>query len=324
MNPTLISAMKRSKRLYQRASRSTPRDPLQAASVFDHTGQSASDLIKEILSRPRPCLISRFGFNELQCVLTYLQIVQPKSFASKYLDYLRDRKGYFWWDDAVVKSIYEMAGVFPPTADLLNRFSKLFLQDCREIDVLGSWLQSECEIQDFYPQATKVMIEDLEPYYHQNPWSEVLAGKNVLVIHPFVTSIENQYRQRGLLFQDKRVLPEFELITLRTVQSFARIPVPFGNWFEALDSMCEQVGKINFDVAIIGAGAYGFPLAAFIKRSGRQAVHLGGAVQILFGIKGSRWNKEPGVLRLFNEHWVCPLPAETPAEYKIVENGCYW
>lgn len=44
--------------------------------------------------------------------------------------------------------------------------------------------------------------------------------------------------------------------------------------------------KINFDTAIIGCGAYGMPLAAQIKNAGRQAIHLGGAVQLLFGIKG--------------------------------------
>lgn len=292
--------------------------------MFDYTGQSASDYIKEVLSRPRPCMICRFGFTELQCVLTYLHIVQPESFASKCLGFLCDRKGYFWWDEAITKPIYELSGVFPPTANLLSRFAQLFLQDCREIDVLGSWLQSECEVQSFYPQAKTVMIEDLEPYFHQNPWSEVLAGRKVLVIHPFVASIENQYRKRKHLFRDERVLPEFELITLRAVQSLALNPVPFDDWFEAFDSMCEQINKIDFEVAIIGAGAYGFPLAAFIKRSGRQAIHLGGAVQILFGIRGARWDAEPVISKLYNEHWVRPLPMETPPEYKRVENGCYW
>ena len=324
MNSTLISAIKRSKKLYQRLNRSKPRDSLQAPRTFDYVGQPASDYIKEILSRPRPCMICRFGFNELQCVRTHLNIVQPESLLSKYLDFLRDRKGYFWWDEAITKPIYELAGVFPPTANLLTKFAQLFLQDCREIDVLGSWLQSEREVRAFYPQAKTVMIEDLEPYFHQNPWSEVLTGRKVLVIHPFVASIESQYRKRKQLFRDERVLPEFELMTLRAVQSHALNPVPFDDWFEAFDSMCEQINKIDFEVAIIGAGAYGFPLAAFIKRSGRQAIHLGGAVQILFGIWGSRWDAEPAISRLRNEHWVRPLPMETPPEYKRVENGCYW
>ena len=33
------------------------------------------------------------------------------------------------------------------------------------------------------------------------------------------------------------------------------------------------------------------PLAAFIKSIGKKAVHLGGSTQILFGIKGERWDE---------------------------------
>ena len=49
--------------------------------------------------------------------------------------------------------------------------------------------------------------------------------------------------------------------------------------------------KIDFDVAIIGCGAYGFPLAAKLKQAGKQAIHLAGATQLLFGIKGKRWEE---------------------------------
>ena len=45
--------------------------------------------------------------------------------------------------------------------------------------------------------------------------------------------------------------------------------------------------KFDFDVALIGCGAYGFPLAAKLKTAGKQAIHLGGVLQALFGIKGA-------------------------------------
>ena len=41
----------------------------------------------------------------------------------------------------------------------------------------------------------------------------------------------------------------------------------------------------NFDIALIGCGAYGFPLAAFVKGIGKKAVHIGGPLQLFFGIK---------------------------------------
>ena len=77
-------------------------------------------------------------------------------------------------------------------------------------------------------------------------------------------------------------------------------------------------------MAIIGAGAYGLPLAAHVKRLGKKAVHLGGATQILFGIRGKRWDEMPFFQKLYNEHWVRPLPSEVPKDYQRVEGGCYW
>ena len=54
-----------------------------------------------------------------------------------------------------------------------------------------------------------------------------------------------------------------------------------------------EISEIDFEIAIIGAGAYGLPLGAFIKKIGRQAIHLGGATQILFGVRRARWEVDP-------------------------------
>ena len=60
------------------------------------------------------------------------------------------------------------------------------------------------------------------------------------------------------------------------------------------------------DIVILGCGAYGFPLAAMLKNAGKQVIHLGRATQILFGIKGNRWNAHPVISKLFNEKWSTP------------------
>jgi hypothetical protein len=174
------------------------------------------------------------------------------------------------------------------------------------------------------PRTKFVPLQALEPYYYAAPWSEALAGKRVLVIHPFAESINRQYRNHRLLFKDLRVLPDFDLVTLKAVQSIGGAQVAFASWFDALEEMCERVNEIDFDIAIIGAGAYGFPLAAYVKRIGKKSVHLGGATQILFGIKGRRWDDWPFFQQLYNEHWVRPSPSETPENYQFIENGCYW
>lgn len=40
----------------------------------------------------------------------------------------------------------------------------------------------------------------------------------------------------------------------------------FSTWFDALDYMCGECEKIDFDIALLGCGAYGYPLAAHIKK----------------------------------------------------------
>ena len=86
-----------------------------------------------------------------------------------------------------------------------------------------------------------------------------------------------------------------------------------------------EVSKLDFDIAIIGAGAYGLPLASFIKSLGKKAVHLGGVTQMLFGIKGKRWDQSCSQYPLYyNKYWTSPLPDEIPNNHRLVEGGCYW
>lgn len=98
--------------------------------------------------------------------------------------------------------------------------------------------------------------------------------------------------------------------------------------------MKSELDKEPYDVALIGCGAYGMPLAAYSKKTGHKAIHLAGALQLLFGIRGSRWDnpnygiQEFGVQNkykeLFNDAWVYPDESCRPKNYKKVEGGCYW
>ena len=167
------------------------------------------------------------------------------------------------------------------------------------------------------------LYPSLESRLFADPWTESLRGRNVLVIHPFEESIQRQYEKHTRLFRDERVLPEFGRIdTVKAVQSVAGNSTEYVTWFDALESMRAQIADKDFDVALIGAGAYGLPLAAFVKDLGRKAVHLGGVTQILFGIIGSRWERViPRVYRLsvrfVNSDWTRPLPEETPIASKL-------
>jgi hypothetical protein len=202
-------------------------------------------------------------------------------------------------------------------------------QSVASIDLIGVWFNpmEDYMIEKYTNTIPKMcMLESMEPYYFEHPWTSALRGKKVLVIHPFAKKIESQYKKREKLFLNNTgVLPEFELITIQAVQTIAgEKDDRFASWFDALNYMYNEAIKCEFDVAIIGCGAYGFPLAARLKDYGKIAVHMGGALQILFGIRGKRWDNIPQFQTFFNEDWVRPSSGEIPKEAKIVENGCYW
>ena len=91
--------------------------------------------------------------------------------------------------------------------------------------------------------------------------------------------------------------------------------------------MKKQMDQTDYDIALIGCGAYGMPLAAHAKRMGKKSFHLGGSLQLLFGIIGKRWENYPSIYlykQLFNEHWVRPDLSESVTNSEVVEDSAYW
>ena len=292
----------------------------------DYVGQAANDIIRELLERDAPCLIARFGCVELDAILRGYDIAIRKNNLIKFVRLFTGASGPFWWDNSIRKNMLCTTGVFPVDDDTLMRFSKRCLEDCAQLDVLGSWNARELELKrGFFPHVKGISLIDLEPFLRNEPWTQALKGKKVLVVHPFDETIQKQYARRERLFNDARILPAFELITYRPVQSFLGLKTPYHDWFEALGKMCDDIAKIDFDVALLGCGAYGMSLGAFIKRDmGRKAVHLGGVTQVLFGIKGGRYDPNPYYNRLYNEFWVRPNDSERPINFRQHEGGAYW
>ena len=277
------------------------------------TVSKGNTLIRNALLAGRPFMVGRSGKVELGCVDHFLRVrhtTAPK-------DYPR----------SVAFQMSNNAGFFPASNEALDRFSEEYLDAVRHLDAIGVWFNRGESVlaRQFCPGADLVPLESLEPYYDEDPWSSALAGKTVLVIHPFSESIiENYVRSRRKLFADPRVLPDFELHVMKAVQSIAGEPAEHASWFDALSHMKSGMEAVNFDVCIIGAGAYGLPLAAHAKQIGKMAVHMGGATQILFGIRGRRWDELETVSSLYNDHWTRPKRSETPRQYKKVEGGAYW
>lgn len=262
-----------------------------------------------------PFLAGRLGATELR---TILDVLKGEKIVCKSL------KASTRW------SICNWSGFFPDDEIQINHFADLMLNCIKYVDLFAAWNDKmEDYILKKYASSCVqcCVLAGLEPYYNmKSPWSRALKNKRVLVIHPFEQSILYQYtNNRAKIFPESQVLPEFELLTLKAIQTIAgQKDDRFGTWFEALQYMVDEVKTKEFDIAIIGCGAYGLPLAAEIKNMGKQAIHMGGATQVLFGIKGKRWIENPAFDCIINDTWISPMENEIPQNAEVVENGCYW
>lgn len=292
------------------------------------SAEELNDFVYHGLIDNQPFMVARFGSIELDSALyTYLcelpLLERYKLYIQKKIPFLRYSEDYA---KHLMNPLCNNAGFFPNNVDYLAKFGK----KVREEDssccccCCCCWNNEDLMIPFFDKNIVFGELAKLEPYDYFNPWTIALKGKNVLVVHPFADTIRKQYNRRKFLWKNHDILPDFNLFTIKAVQSIAGEKTSFVDWFEALHYMENQMDSIDYDIAIIGCGAYGFSLAAHAKRSGKKAVHLGGATQILFGIKGKRWDNIPAVSKYYNEYWVNPSIEETPKNNTLVEGGCYW
>jgi hypothetical protein len=276
-------------------------------------GQAGNDLVGKLLLDAQPMAAGKMGASELGGLAHY---ERNKDAQGKCSD---------WGRHAPRLNIN--AGVYPADPEIFARFCRDFGVSLGLLDVLAVWFQfGENQMRrKFAPQAKAVELGSLEPYYHQNPWSKYLAGKRVLVVTPFASTVTSQYARRNEIWRAKPdVLPDFEIDTLRCPLSAGLVDAAFADWFVALDAMCEEMSKRTFDVAIVGAGAWGVPLAVHAKKLGKKGIHLGGPTQLLFGILGGRWDSNSTLQPFFNDAWVRPGEADRPEKFRKIENGCYW
>lgn len=295
--------------------------------------QEASDKIYRLLMADNPCMIARFGGGELYCIANYLGVRQGPGSLFKFI---RTDAEPWWWMEKRMTAMRDLSGFFPLTEEAIVRFCEMSIRDAEEIDLLGSWMEKEWLVEDLIAGKEKVFLPYLEPYYADRPWTRALAGKKVVVVNFLADLMEQQFREnRTKLFKNPDILPEFELRGVKSVLTYAGDDNGFPTWFDALSWMEQEIDKEDYDICIIGCGAYGFSLAAHVKRSGKKAVHLGGATQLLFGIKGNRWEdpqygvKEWGIpegfyTNMFNDFWTKAGAQNKPNNADKIEGACYW
>ncbi len=217
-------------------------------------------------------------------------------------------------------------GLFPDTDESLDAFCQALTKAAGTMDVMGvmGYSGEPAVLSQHAPQARLIPLKSLDPWYFPAPWSAHLAGKRVTVISPFAGTIERQYARRAEIWPGTDILPEFELRTIRMPLSPGLAPPAEASWQARLALMTEKLEAVPYDIALIGAGGISLLLAAQAKATGRIGFHTGGPTQILFGIRGRRWDGEAFFQERMNNAWVRPDPSETPDGVVKIERGSYW
>jgi hypothetical protein len=269
--------------------------------------QHGSDVLKAAILKEEPFAAVRIGSVEMGALHNYEKIL------------LGFKKTY---QPNVVISMKQHAGFFPTIDKQLTFYAKHFVKEAKKTDILGiSGIHMESYMyQRYFVGANVIPYEAFEPL--RGDWIQALKGKRVLVVSPFADDIRQQYAKRKLIFPSG-VLPDFTLITVKAVQTIADATDDrYPTWFDALDAMKVDVMKQDFDVALVGAGAYGSHLCWFVKTMGRQAIQTGGATQTMFGIIGHRWEQQVHVAHYVNDAWI--RPSEKPIGAENIEDGAFW
>ena len=301
-----------------------------SSSLIEYYDNEANDYIFDRLKNTNEegLMIAKFGTFELSILITYLYQYKKKpriyfrNLVTSTLTSLNIEK--------LIDNAFINAGIFPPNKEALCCMAERYINDIGQIDILASYQLNEKLIKSAMPNCHYVNLDGFyAPFKFEAPWTRYLEDKDVLIIHPFVETIKYQYENnRETLFDNPKVLPKFRSIQyIKAVQTAAEGAdlEKFKSWNDALNFMEYEIDTKKFDVALIGCGAYGLPLAAHVKRLGKTAIHLAGWTQMLFGIYGKRWLEDmPEYKKYIKPTWIRPSENERPHKANLVEGGCYW
>ena len=241
-----------------------------------------------------------------------------------------------FYDPYKVSVLERNAGIFPKTAIPVWRI--MSIDATVDADVLCTgWCLAlkdaeQNALEEWNSKGVKIPLRSLEPYYvsSEERWTKFLKGQTVSVVSCFTNTMQSQLPNLSKLFPSE-VFPSD--ITWKWVQTGHPPGVAYGinEWpseitdsIEAIDWIVSKVVEQGSRFALIGCGGIGMLVAHRLKERGVIAIVLGGAIQVLFGIKGLRWKYHSVISKFWNEHWVSPSEAETPRGSLSIEGGCYW
>jgi hypothetical protein len=236
----------------------------------------------------------------------------------------------------VVSAMKNNAGIKLSSMKSILKYSQMYLEAFNLCDAYFDWdptgnyihhiaLSHDFITTNFNKKRFWAVSLDIFHNIYNNPWTQALNGKRLLIVSPFIESMKLKVNVLSEIY-GVDLFPNCEFSFICPPQTHA---TSNSEEFDIeLEKFMDEIKKIKdtFDIALCSCGGYGNLVCAELYKLDKSAIYVGGVLQMFFGIYGNRWLTErPDVLRLFmNKHWSRPNETEKPQGHKLIENGCYW
>lgn len=234
-------------------------------------------------------------------------------------------KNYLSGHNIVNGQLFVNAGIHAPTIEDYAAWCSEYLSAVQNLDYILQWHPSDQQfVEHMFPkERIFTSFEGLEPFMlGEEGWQYSLHDKKVLCVSPFPETVQMQTDKFGKIWKGAQI---GEVVTVRSPYSEALTGEPPISWQHKFRDMIKEIYELDFDFATVGCGGFSLMVCDYIKRLGKPSVHLGGGNQILYGIRGKRWDEGFKQHRWYGtEDWIRPLPHEVPPMKNFVEGGCYW
>jgi hypothetical protein len=262
------------------------------------------DYFTEFMKSSKPMFISRIGGSDFELVCDYYnnnEVINDDSWYLRAVRRVKELNGYFNFnnDKACFKQFLDSMISYYESGDLIGyagkqeKYFRFMLRGKSELDSRFEPLISHISTDKILFNWNE-FIQPVTPFLQSfKTWGE---NKTILIVSPFSKSIEYQYSRKDKLFLNYQY-PEFKLKTYNTnityndsSDSADNLNITTENWHDECKRMADEIKHIDFDIAFLSCGSYAMFLGHYIKNEmGKQALYLGGSLNLYFNIYGKRF-----------------------------------
>ena len=285
-----------------------------------------SEMLITKFNNKEPLFLSRFGGSDFEIIMSERYKTANKYELLLYIETVSNMNGYFDLEVDTDKKIINFKK-YCETLENIYFNQKIFTYCCDSTIVRIEKAINTSDVNKFlsHLMLQKIaisnygFIEKIYPFL--NLFKNIAENKKILIISPFSALVEEQYKNKNNLIKNY-IYPDFELITYS-------VPITYNdtintthintknNWLEQSAFMCEEITKIEFDIALISAGSYAMYLGDYIyMKMQKQSIYIGGVLNVLFNIYGKRYDTP-----FFNNIMNIPYQIKNNVDINTISGG---